>query len=364
MKRIIAILALVLTAVCSFGQTTYYGKFYNSDGTIFSNKVLLQAFPPNNSISTYGTNIVWGGLIQTNQPTVSSGLFTNQLFPNTYSVTLVGLNFQAIVNIPDSNTNVPLAFCFTNVPVFNPNGSTFGLVTNWLGYWPATNTTAGISAALGYTPLTNTLSGIVWALGYTPLTNTFSGVTWALGYTPMTNTLSGLTNSIGYWPATNTLAGISGALGYTPCTNNFGGVSNSLGYWPCTNTPTGIAAGLGFTPAAATTAGITTALGYTPPTNTLAGIVSAIGYTPGTNITWFSTPSNNTNSYKVNTVYTNSTGKNGWLFGYAQGTILDYTNQNVYYFIPVTNNFTVPLSTNATFFFQNNGFITNVVLWY
>jgi hypothetical protein len=75
----------------------------------------------------------------------------------------------------------------------------------------------------------------------------------------------------------------------------------------------------------------------------------------------YSTTSNPTNSFVSGTVYTNA-AQRSLLIGWAEGTILHYTNSALAYQIPVTNNFNIPLSPYATFSFDG-GVLTNVVNW-
>jgi hypothetical protein len=86
-----------------------------------------------------------------------------------------------------------------------------------------------------------------------------------------------------------------------------------------------------------------------------------LGYQPATNNPSFTTTSNPTNQYSVGVLYTNL-GRKGFWRGYATGGTLFHTNSGVGYWIPVTNNFCEPISTNDTFII-NGGTITNAILW-
>ena len=97
-------------------------------------------------------------------------------------------------------------------------------------------------------------------------------------------------------------------------------------------------------------------------TNSYAGISAGLGFYPATNSPYFTTTNNPTNSYTVNQLYTNPFPRS-WLAGWASGTVLDFTNTLGAFQLPVTNDFCVPLSSNATFKFQNFGRLTNVVNW-
>jgi len=99
----------------------------------------------------------------------------------------------------------------------------------------------------------------------------------------------------------------------------------------------------------------------TAATNSAAGIVFALGFQPATNAPAFTSGSNPTNQYTVNVLYTNA-GPKGLLIGFASGTVLNFTNGGAGWQLPVTNNFCVPLSTNATFKFGNSGWLTNTIL--
>lgn len=106
---------------------------------------------------------------------------------------------------------------------------------------------------------------------------------------------------------------------------------------------------------------VTSLLGYWPATNTLAGVAAALGYIPGTNGVPLLTASNPTNSFNTNTIYTAPAYKS-LLSGFTLGGILYFTNIGVPYQIPVTNNFSQILSTNATWSLLGVS-LTNCVDW-
>ena len=97
------------------------------------------------------------------------------------------------------------------------------------------------------------------------------------------------------------------------------------------------------------------------PVNGQQIVTTLLGYTPATNGINFSTTSNPTNSFSTGTVYANGVF-NSYLFGFATGGILYYTNNSSSYWIAVTNNFSVPLGTNSSWSIIG-GTLTNVVNW-
>ena len=99
----------------------------------------------------------------------------------------------------------------------------------------------------------------------------------------------------------------------------------------------------------------TNALGRT----NLSDFASGTGL--ATNRPTYFTSDNPTNQYYSRVVYTNA-GAKGTLRGWSSGTILNHTNSGVNYPLPVTNNFSEPLSTNDTFQFMT-GTVTNAVIW-
>ena len=293
--------------------TPTYTSTLNPDGTAQTNLLTFTPYPPGQPFYVYGTNIIFGATTLTYAPN-ASGFVSNSLEPITYTV--VYSNSPSVgffVKVLDTTNYLPLTTYVTTLPVVSATyGSSFGFITNQLGYWPATNTVAGLLAALGFQPATNSFGCITNLLGGTPTINTFASVIAALGYTPPTNTYSAITNIIGI-PATN---GAPIAISQLP---------------------------------------------YTPATNTYAALTNILGFVPATNAVFRQTASNQTNSYVTGTAYLNGSFKSD-LFGFAQGGMLFYTNNGLSYFIPVTNNFNVPLGTNATFSFSG-GYITNVVNW-
>lgn len=171
--------------ITALALTPFSGKFYNADGTPMTNQILLQAYPPvANGVTIYGTNIVFGNKIITNNPD-ATGFFTNAAFPNQYSVTFVGLNTTAYAIIPDTAATQPLAMYITNAPVVGGSGGISGYqyITNLLGYTPLQSNSAAITGALGYTPPTNTYSGLANALGFAPATNIVFSLTGTFTYT-------------------------------------------------------------------------------------------------------------------------------------------------------------------------------------
>lgn len=134
---------------------------------------------------------------------------------------------------------------------------------------------------------------------------------------------------------------------------NISAPTNSLGLY-ITNQPvvTGPIAGFNIA---------TNLLGYWPATNTYAGVVAALGYIPSTNGVPLITVSNPTNSFNTNTIYTAPAYKS-LLSGFTLGGILYFTNIGVSYQIPVTNNFSQILSTNATWSLLGVS-LTNCVDW-
>lgn len=91
-------------------------------------------------------------------------------------------------------------------------------------------------------------------------------------------------------------------------------------------------------------------------------ITNQLGFAPATNNYPLQTTSNPTNSFTVSTVYANGAFKSD-IVGWASGGILYYTNNSqTGYLLPVTNDFTVPLGTNATWSVIG-GSISNVVNW-
>ena len=166
MKSISAFrLSLFALLLCAFAlnssATSFFGKFSNSDGSPQTNTVLLQAWPPVNTWTAYGTNMIYGAYVITNQPN-SVGWFSNSAYPNVYRVYVPALDSGFFVNLLDTTNFLSLSVYATNVATFSGsylNG--YGIVTNWLQFPPATNSPAGIIAALNYTPPTNSSATIV-----------------------------------------------------------------------------------------------------------------------------------------------------------------------------------------------------------
>jgi len=181
---------LFITAACgctitATALTPFSGKFFNADGTPLTNQILLQAYPPvANGVTIYGTNVIFGNKIITNNPDVT-GFFTNAAYPNQYSVTFVGLNTTAYAVIPDTATTQPLAMYITNAPVVGGAGglSGFMYLTNLLGYTPATNGGTLAYSQLPFTPATNNYAGVTNALGFAPATNIAFSLTGTFTYT-------------------------------------------------------------------------------------------------------------------------------------------------------------------------------------
>lgn len=190
--------------IVNLGATPFYGKIPNSDGSFQTNVVLMQAYPPANTWTVYGTNIVYGGRIITNLPN-ASGYFSNWCYPNTYRVTVPALSSSFFVNILDTTNFLSLAVYITNAPVVSGTYlDGYGLVTNWLGYAPVRPTPAGVTGALGYTPPTNTYSAFTNIAGVFATNN--GPITYSqLPFTPPTNSYSALTNALGFVPGTNTI---------------------------------------------------------------------------------------------------------------------------------------------------------------
>ncbi len=90
-------------------------------------------------------------------------------------------------------------------------------------------------------------------------------------------------------------------------------------------------------------------------------VTNNLGFAPATNAVPLTTTSNPTNSFAVNTIYTAPVFKSE-LTGFTLGGILYYTNNSISYQTPVTNNFTIPLSTNATWSLLGVN-LTNCIDW-
>ena len=289
MKTLFSII-LSLFLVAPAPATSFYGKLYNADGTPQTNAVLMQAWPPVYTWIIYGTNMVYGGQIITNQPD-ATGFFSNSVYPNNYKVSLPALGSGFYVKILDTTNYLSLAFYATDVPAVGASLDSYGLVTNWLGYAPVRPTYAAVTTALNFTPATNNGPIANAQLPYVPAPNTFVGVTTALGYTPPTNTYAGLALALGFTPATNGGPILTSQLGFAPATNagpiSSAQITTGLGYTPPTNTYAGLKYALGFVPAtngaAITSAQITTGLGYTPEVAgavNYAALTNVFGYVP------------------------------------------------------------------------------------
>ena len=238
----------------------------------------------------------------------------------------------------------------------NPDGTAQTNAFTFTAYPPAspwfivgTNTYFGGQTATFTPDATGYVSNSVAAGSYTVLfSNLNSGF-----YVTIPNT----TNIVSLSACATGVPTISGTA-----FDGYGLVTNWLGFPPATNSYTCIIFNLGYTPATNSAPGVISALGYMPATNSPPGIISALGYTPATNAPVFLTGSNPTNQFVVNVIYTNA-GNRALLFGFASGTILHWTNNSLPFVLPVTNDFCVPLSTNATFKFDNSGWLTNSTLW-
>ena len=142
----------------------------------------MRAYPPAaNTFTVFGTNIVFGGIWITNQPT-AAGFFSNSISPNSYQVQIPALSVSFYVTIPNTTNYNSLGLYITNAPQVGPP---------FLGY--AVNNFAGITNALAYFPATNTYSVIVAALGYPPLAAAF-----ATNTTIFISGVTGITNGSGY----------------------------------------------------------------------------------------------------------------------------------------------------------------------
>ena len=286
------ILVLGIFSACADG-TPFYFRSLNADGTPNTGLVVMQAWPPSYTWTVYGTNVIYGGLLITNQPD-NTGFFTNRVYPGGWRLYFPSLNSYVYANIPDTNAYNSLALYITSAPVTAiPNGY-YAFITNILGGAPVVNNPSSVIAALGYMPLTNTFVAITNVLHYIPVTNQFWAITNALAYTPLTNSFVAITNALSYTPATNSFNGIVAAAGYTALTNSFTALTNAIGYTPATNSYAGIVAAAGYQPATNSfnsitnlliaSGGIPAILGYPPATNSSSGIFSALGYIPA-NIT-------------------------------------------------------------------------------
>ena len=197
MKTLLQLVILAL-AISANALTPFYFSSLNSDGTPQTNQVLMQAYPPTaNGFTVYGTNIVYGSGVITNNPS-ATGFFSNSVAPNQYKFTITALGVSFFAVIPDTTNYQPLSMYLTNAPVVSvPFAgfvvSSYSSVSNALKFVAATNGGAVSYSQLPYTPATNSFSGIVSALTYTPATNN-----------PATNTVvyvsnvAGITNDSGY----------------------------------------------------------------------------------------------------------------------------------------------------------------------
>ena len=240
----------------SAGPTPFYGKFYNADGSAQTNVIQMQAWPPANNWTIYGTNMVYGGAIMNLVPD-ATGYFSNAAYANTYRLLLTNLNSGFYMTLLDTTNFLSIAVYATDTPTVGNILNGFGLVTNWLGYTPAPATYAGISNALAFQVATNSNSS---------LSNTLSA-SFAI-YSPATYV--SISNALGFAAATNSNAGIVFALGYTPPTNSYSAFTNIAGVFATNGGPLSLSQ-------------ITAALTYTPATNTAAGLRSTLGYQPATN---------------------------------------------------------------------------------
>jgi len=295
LKNILKSFALLLiigsSVTLALGLTPFYYQGYNSDGTPQTNLIYMSAWPPaQNSFTSYGTNIVFGGNVIVVQPNVN-GYASNAAYPNTYRCFITNINQAFTVKLLDTTNFNSLAYYLQASVTSTGDQSTYAMVTNWLGYAPVRPTYAAVTTALNFTPATNGGPIANSQLPYTPAPNTFSGITAALGYTPPTNTYTGLTLALGFTPATNGGPILTSQLGFAPATNA-GPISSAqivagLGYTPPTNTYAGLKYVLGFVPAtngaAITSAQITTGLGYTPEVAgsvNYTALTNAFGYVP------------------------------------------------------------------------------------
>ena len=232
--------ACMVAAPLLAGPTPFYGKFYNADGSPQTNVIQMQAWPPANNWTIYGTNMVYGGAIITLTPD-TTGYFSNAAYANTYRLLLTNLNSGFYMTLLDTTNFLSIAVYATDTPTVGNILNGFGIITNWLGYTPVPPTYAGASNAFGFVVATNGNSSLSNTLATTFALYPFAtpaGITGALGYTPPTNTYSALTNIAGVF-ATNggplSLAQITAALTYTPATNTAAGLRSTLGYQPATN---------------------------------------------------------------------------------------------------------------------------------
>lgn len=107
----------------------------NPGGVVNTGGPLMQAWPPNNNYTAYGTNIVYGGqiIVLTNL----NGAGTNFAYANTYRILFTNVfpNIGFFVNIPDTPTQIDLSTTVTNIAMINASGNNAwggvrGLVTD------------------------------------------------------------------------------------------------------------------------------------------------------------------------------------------------------------------------------------------
>lgn len=330
MKITSIILTLFTTLVVCEALTPFTFHLVKDDGTAMTNICSMTPYPQKTyGVTLLGTNIVFGATGINLTPN-SNGDGTNFAMPTRYRIfeTNSGLGF--IVNLPDVTATNPLAIYVEGVPVIYQSSSLFGFITNAIGGVPVISNWPSVLGAIGFQPLTNSYTAISNTVGFLLTTDTLAGITFGLGYTPASNTYSALTNILSFIPATNGGPVAIAQLPYAPATNSF--------------------------------AGIIVALGYNPLTNTYSALVAAAGFIFATNALSYYTTDNPTNAYSVATIYTN-TGEKGFLIGSSpSGTVLRYTNNGTGATAFVTNGFSIPLSTNATFRFDA-GSLTNAQIW-
>jgi hypothetical protein len=191
-KKILSFLLLLfcLTGGAQVQLTPVIYQGFNWDGSPQTNMVDFSVWPFNNPFYVIGTNIV-GGTGTFGITPNSSGYFSNNLLPITYSVQISNQNSVAVLAAIPYTTNVtPFSACVTNSPVTLVSGGFFSLLTNWLGFTPCASNYNAISNALTFGPATNTLAGISGALGYVPCGSNYASIVNALGFSP-TNLPSG-----------------------------------------------------------------------------------------------------------------------------------------------------------------------------
>lgn len=201
-RILILCLLLILSPNSPAGPTPFFGKFYNADGSPQTNVIQMQAWPPANNWTIYGTNMVYGGAVITLVPD-TTGYFSNAAYANTYRLLVTNLNSGFYMTLLDTTNFLSIAVYATDTPTVGNILNGFGLVTNWLGYTPAPATYAGISNAQGFASATNNNAGIVFAQGFASATNSNGGIVSAQGFSSATNNNAGITAAQGFASATN-----------------------------------------------------------------------------------------------------------------------------------------------------------------